>query len=197
VVFCEVAAVLSRDDTLVSAVVRNNSDRIAKDLAPASLNTAAYSNARSRVPLEIFEQTTKSMALKTAEMLAPDEFWGGMIPFAIDGTTLTADDTSANQNAFPQHGQQKEGVGFPIIRMVLLQCLTTGMVHDLAFGPCKGKETGEMALARAIVEGIPSNSILLGDCYFPSYFFLATMMSMGIHGLFPKHFARDVDFGSV
>jgi Transposase DDE domain len=41
---------------------------------------------------------------------------------------------------------------------------------------------------------IPDNSLLLGDRYFPSFFFLADLRRRGIHGVFPAHAARNVDF---
>lgn len=194
VVFAMVAGVISRDDTLASAVIRNNQDRLQQGLEPASVNTAAFAKARARLAPELLIESTRKVARDAAEQVPPEAFWCGFIPFAIDGSTLTADDTKANQKAFPQHGNQAPGIGFPLIRVVLLQCLSTGMVCDFAYGPSKGKETGEMALAREVLVSLPDKAILLGDCYFPSYFVLDDVMRRGMAGLFPMHYARDVDF---
>ena len=51
------------------------------------------------------------------------------------------------------------GVGFPLIRAVLLQDLSTGMVQNFAYGAFKGKETGEMALARQLLPGLKSGDL--------------------------------------
>jgi|GEM_PF-6326166 len=51
-----------------------------------------------------------------------------------------------------------------------------------------------MALAREVMPSIPENALVLGDRYFPSFFFLAELRRRGIHGIFPGHAARDVDF---
>ena len=59
---------------------------------------------------------------------------------------LTALDTAENQSMFPQQATQAEGVGFPIMRVVTVQSLATGMICDLAIAPYAGKGTGEMAI---------------------------------------------------
>jgi hypothetical protein len=40
-----------------------------------------------------------------------------------DGSTVSMPDTPANQEAFPQHGNQKPGCGLPIARIVVLLSL--------------------------------------------------------------------------
>jgi hypothetical protein len=194
VVFCELAAILSGEDTLSSAVIRNNQDRIEQGLPPASTSTASYSDARKRLPPQIFSETSHALVVHTLNRVGAHPLWGSLKPKAIDGSAITTDDTQKNQKKFPQHGKQKTGVGFPLIRAVLLQDLSTGMVENFAYGAFKGKETGEMALARQLLPGLKSGDMLLGDCYFPSYFLLADLLKKGVEGVFPMHFARQVDF---
>lgn len=59
VVLMMMNSVLSGQDSLMEAVIKNNADRIMQNLDPASANTAAYSNARSRVEAEIFVEAGK------------------------------------------------------------------------------------------------------------------------------------------
>ena len=47
---------LSPDKSLVDAIARVNTDRIAAGLKPASLNSAAFSDARKRLPEELPRQ---------------------------------------------------------------------------------------------------------------------------------------------
>jgi hypothetical protein len=49
-----------------------------------------------------------------------------------DGTTASMPDTPENQAEYPQHVAQKPGLGFPIVRLVLLTSLATAMVGDVA-----------------------------------------------------------------
>ena len=194
VVFSLVTGVLGCDTTLNGAVIRNNADRILQGLDVVSANTGPFSDARKRLAPEILIQASKQIAADMNTNVPADPFWEGFTPYAIDGTTLTTDDTQANQIAFPQHGNQAEGSGFPLLRLVLLQCLLTGCVIDLAYGKFQGKETGEMALTRQILASLTENTLLLGDRYFPSYFLMAELIQLGLHGLFQSHAARNVDF---
>jgi hypothetical protein len=194
VVFAMIAAVNSRDDTLRAAVVRNNVDRTQRGDEPASTGTAAFSEARSKLNPQVLIGATKDVAARVGAKVPGGDLWKGMAPYVIDGTTLTASDTAENQRSFPQPTTQADGVGFPIMRVVVVQSLATGMICDLATAPYAGKGTGEMALAREVMPSIPENALLLGDRYFPSFFFLSDLRQRGIHGIFPMHAGRNVDF---
>jgi hypothetical protein len=52
----------------------------------------------------------------------------------VDGTTVNAPDTPANQKAFPQSRSLKAGLGFLLIRVVVLLTLATATLVDAAFG---------------------------------------------------------------
>jgi Transposase DDE domain len=103
-------------------------------------------------------------------------------------------DTAANQAAYPQPNTQAEGLGFPIARVVALIACATGVVLDIAVGPYSGKGTGVHALFRELMGHLHPGDILLGDCYYPSYFVMACLMAMGVDGLFPMHAGRGYDF---
>ena len=61
-------------------------------------------------------------------------------------------------------------------------------------GPYKGKETGETALFRTLLDGLERGEIVLGDRYFASYFMLAELLRRGVDGLFRMHQRRKFDF---
>ena len=103
-------------------------------------------------------------------------------------------DTPENQQAFPQANTQKPGLGFPVARLVAIISLATGVVRDLALGPYKGKETGETALLRALLDGLEAGEIVLGDRCFASYFMIAALKERGVDCLFRMHQRRKFDF---
>jgi hypothetical protein len=74
-----------------------------------------------------------------------------------DGTTVSMPDTPANQAAYPQQGAQQPGVGFPIVRLVTLLSLASGMLRDVALGPYAGKEGHETALSPITSSSAPTN----------------------------------------
>jgi putative transposase len=72
--------------------------------------------------------------------------------------------------------------------------LASGMLADMAMGPYAGKETGETALLRQLLDGVKSGDILLADRYYCSYFMIALLMELGIDFVTRVHQRRMVDF---
>ena len=110
------------------------------------------------------------------------------------GSTASMPDTPRNQKAFPQSTSQGIGLGFPLVRFVVIISLAVGVIRDLALGPYKGKETGETALFRTLLNSLAAGEILLGDRYFSSFFMLAELRQREIDGLFRMHQRRKFDF---
>ena len=61
-------------------------------------------------------------------------------------------------------------------------------------GPYSGKKTGEHALLRQLIPIFKKGDVVLGDCYYPSFFLMATLISMGVDMVFPIHASRTCDF---
>lgn len=112
----------------------------------------------------------------------------------FDGTTVKMADTKANQTAYPQHGNQKKGCGFPMLRLLAVMTLSMGTVVDYAVGAYKGKGTGEQSLLREIFSCIEKDDITLGDRYFPSFFLIADLKNIGADGIFRGQSQRHYDF---
>jgi hypothetical protein len=64
----------------------------------------------------------------------------------------------------------------------------------VAIGPYKGKETGEHALLRQILDSISAGDIVLGDRYYCSYFLIAMLQRLGADSVFQIHARRKSDF---
>ena len=111
-----------------------------------------------------------------------------------DGATVTMADTPENQAESPQLSSQAEGCGFPIVRMVLLFTLSTGVVLEMAMGRYKGKLTHEVSLFREIDEIIEETDVFLADRAYASWFEMARMMKRGAHVVIRKHQLRKSDF---
>jgi hypothetical protein len=106
-------------------------------------------------------------------------------------------DTAENQAEYPQHVAQKPGLGFPIVRLVVLLSLATAMVRDMALGPYAGKETGEPALFRELLEGVDPRTIFLADRYYCSYFLIALALLGRRDFVVRLHQCRKTDFGQT
>jgi putative transposase len=161
---------------------------------PCSGNTGAYCRARAKVPEVVIRRLTLQMA-RGCEKAAPSSWlWHGRHVKLVDGTTASMPDTEANQAEYPQHSAQEEGVGFPIVRMVALFSLATGMLCDMAMGPYQGKETGEPALFRELFGRLEIDDIVLGDRCYCSYFTIALLKELGVDFVVRLHQARTADF---
>jgi hypothetical protein len=112
----------------------------------------------------------------------------------IDGSTVSMPDTDANQAAYPQQKAQKDGLGFPIARLVGVLSLSTGAIIDLSLGPYQGKRTGEHALLRQLLGCFRAGDVALADAYYCSYFLIAIFRAMGVDIVCRLHGARYSDF---
>jgi hypothetical protein len=188
--------VLFKDEqrSCVAAVARVVVLLVALARRPCGGNTGAYCRARAKLSEKVIRRLTVDLADGCEEQLDEKWLWHGRHVYLVDGTTVSMPDTPQNQKAYPQHGQQQKGLGFPIARMVVLISLASGMLADMAMGPYAGKETGETALLRQLLDGFEPGDILLADRYYCSYFMIALLMELGIDFVSRVHQLRTVGF---
>jgi putative transposase len=161
---------------------------------PCSDNTGAYCRARARLPLALIQRLTYHLA-EAAETRVPEAWlWKGRHVHLVDGATVSTPDTAPLQAAYPQPPAQKPGLGFPLIRKVVLMSLATAMLGGMALGPYAGKESGETALFRQLLERLKSGDVVLADRYFCSYFMVALLRGLGVDAVMRLHQCRDTDF---
>jgi len=188
------AQAIGADQSCQASVCQLITHLISKSAKLVSPNTAAYCKARARLPESVLIGLTQESGEQLEGQAKPEWLWRGKHVKLVDGSTLSMPDTPENQEAYPQPKTQKEGVGFPIIRVVCIVSLATGAVLDLAVAPYSGKETGEHALLRRIIHRFQPGDVALGDCYYASFFLIATLKQMGVDAVFPIHSARNTDF---
>lgn len=161
---------------------------------PCAPETNSYCEARQRLPLGVVVRLVRQTA-REIEGRAPEAWlWKGRRVALVDGTTASMPDSEENQKAFPQSKAQGIGLGFPLVRMVAIISLATGVVRDLAHGPYQGKETGETALFRTLWKGLEPGEVVLGDRCFASFFGIAGLSQRGVDVLFRMHQRRKFDF---
>ena len=156
-------------------------------------NTGAYCRARAKLPLVVIERLALQVADGCEARVPKRWLWKGRHVHLVDGTTLSMPDTAENQTAFPQPPCQKEGLGFPIVRLVVLLSLATAMVTGMAMGPYEGKETGETALLRQLFGRLKPDDIVLGDRYYCSYFMIALLQALKVDFVVRLHQCRHTD----
>jgi hypothetical protein len=104
--------------------------------------TGSSCDARQRLPLEVVTRLVRRTAQEIESHAADEWLWKGRPVALVDGTTASMPNTPENQRAFPQSAAQGVGLGFPLVRMVAVISLATGVVRDLALGPVHGEGDG-------------------------------------------------------
>lgn len=177
----------------LAAVARIGVMLIAFGRPSCARNSGPYCRARCRLPVAVFEQLTQEVAARCEAQAAEEWLWKGRHVKLIDGTTLTMPDTEENQEAFPQQSCQKEGLGFPITRLVVVMSLATAMVSGMSMGPYQGKETGETARLRELLDRFEAGDVALADKLYCSFFMIAMLLQEKVDLVTLLHQARDAD----
>lgn len=183
-----ITQVLDPDKSCKKALTGFIGIRMGNGQKPCSANTGPYCKARQKIP----ESTIKKLvdvSGKEAKHRTPLSWkWKGRDVNVVDGTTLLAPDTLTNVAAYPKHKNHAEGVGLPIMRLLVIFSLATGVVLEYAMDTLRGEGTGEPSLLKRVMNNVmTTGDILLGDCGFHSFFLLIDLMEMGCDGLFQAH----------
>jgi hypothetical protein len=186
--------VLSSDQSCRAAVARLLAFLCVAEKEPGSAKTDPYCKARERLPEKLLADLARESGAALPREVAAPKLLGGRPIKIADGTTLSMPDTPANQKAYPQQRGQKPGLGFPILRLVGLLSLSCGAVLDVALGPYRGKQTGETALLRQVLDSLRTGDILLADAIFSNYWTIALLRERGVDYLGRLEGLRRVDF---
>lgn len=153
--------------------------------------TAGYCTARARLPLDTLQRLRHAVAAHAEKALPLAELsWHGLHPKVIDGTTVRLPDTPKNQRAYPQSRSQKPGCGFPLMRLVGLFSLASGVLLDDAKG---NKHQHELALLQRLCHQFQPSDLAVADRGFCSYGLIALLARRGVASLFRLHAARSAD----
>jgi putative transposase len=157
-------------------------------------DTGDYCRARAKLNLSSLRTLAVQAAQPLEQDAPPDWLWRGLHAKLVDGFTFTMPDTPDNQREFPQQKNQRPGAGFPIARACTVLSLATAAIHHLNIGPYQGKQTGENALLRGILDGLQPGDVAVFDRYFCSFMMLALLRQRGIHFCARLHHRRASDF---
>jgi hypothetical protein len=188
------AQVLSAGKSCVAAVARVMVLRLALQLPPCSAHTGGYCKARAKLSEDFLRGLTYQLGEAVEDQAPPAWRWHGRRVLLVDGCEVTAADTKANQKAYPQPSSQKPGLGFPLIRLVVLLTFATAVLVGAACGPHQGKETGETALFRQLLDRLRRGDVVVADRYYCSYWMVVLLAQRGVDAVFRLHQRRAYDF---
>lgn len=162
--------------------------------AAPSGDTGDYCRARAKLDLDALGDLVRQSARQLDAQARDEWLWHGRHAKLVDGFTFTLPDTIDNQQAFPQPKTQEPGVGLPIARACAVLSLSTAALCDLAIGPYQGKQTGETALLRTLLDGFEAGEVVVYDRYYCSYMMMADLIARGVDVCARLHQNRPEDF---
>jgi len=161
-------------------------------IAGSSFTGQAYCQARARLPLlvcqDLFSHVCQAVLPQTQDA---GHRWRGRRTFLIDGSTFSMPDTPALRKAFGAPSGQKPGCGFPVAHLLVLFNAQTGLLLDAWASRYRTSDVRNTPEAHLHLD---DGDILLGDDSFSGYGHLASVVRAKLHGLFPVHHLRIVDF---
>lgn len=150
----------------------------------ASPNTAAYCKARQRLPIEGMERVHRQVARKVQGAANTKSLWRGRRVKVVDGSSVSMPDTAENQDKYPQPKGQSKGCGFPVMRIVALFSLGTGVLLELAKDQLK---VHERTLFRRLWDRFERGDIVLGDRGFCGFADFVELTARGVDSVMRKH----------
>jgi len=158
-----------------------------RDLAPRS---GALAKARDRLPLAVVEAAGEEVARRAAALAPPLELLDGRPVYLLDGVYLRLLATRSNEACFPQSRSQAPEVGWPLLHAAVLCDLRTGC---LVAGVVGNLHAHDSTLARPLWDWLPRGSVVVADCAFASFAFLAYLQARGVDVVVRQHQRRHND----
>lgn len=161
-------------------------------LGGASFTAQAYCDARARVPLSVYQTLLHEVYQRVVpHTLRREHLWHGHRTFHIDGSTFSMPDTPELRKVFGVPSGPRPGCAFPVAHLLVLFSAATGLLIDIWASPLR---TGDLAETPEAHLHLDEGDILIGDDSYSGYPHLALLQKQGLHGLFPVHHLRIVDF---
>lgn len=139
-------------------------------------DTGGYCQARARLPQPVLEKALAASAATAAQRAPALSLLQGRVLKVVDGSSLRLADTPAHQKRFPQPSSQKPGCGFPVLKLVVLFCLTSGALLARATGTLRESEA---RLLHRLLATLQRGDIVLGDRGFGNFVILALLGGVG------------------
>jgi hypothetical protein len=158
--------------TLASSVAQLAEGRFDPLLSPCKrvrekkigLSTGGYCQARQHLPKLLVIRTMDELLERLRQRLLESQPKLPQRTYLLDGSSLQLEHEPELVHAYPpasnQHGQSH----WPVVRMVVLHDLETGLAERPYWGPLNGrKAVSEQALAKQAIAHVPAGAVMVGD----------------------------------
>jgi hypothetical protein len=149
--------VQGRFDPLLSQCKRVQQKKIA-------LSTGGYCQARQHLPKLLVSRSMDELIERLRSRLLES---GSALPqrvYLLDGSSLQLEHEPELVKAYPPGSNQHGKAHWPLMRVVVLHDLETGLAEHPYWGPMNGRHAvSEQALAERATQHAPAGSVIVGD----------------------------------
>lgn len=129
-----------------------------------SLATGGYCQARQNLPKELLERSVEEILQRLRHHL--NERLNGFDKpvYVLDGSSLQLQHSPELKEAYPPTRNQHGESHWPMLRIVVLQEVETGMAEQPCWGPMYGAgAVSEQHLAERALDPLPPGAVIIGD----------------------------------
>jgi Transposase DDE domain len=160
-------------------------------LSDCRVADSSYCQARARLPVAGVAAVVTQLCGQGGQCVQDAARWLGRRVLMADATTAATPDLPALQKLWPQPSAQKPGCGSPIIKLLGLLDLATGMILHLTLMSLQVHEFSQLAGMHA---ALAAGDVLLGDRAFCSFAHLAMLAGASVDAVFRVHQRQIIDF---
>jgi hypothetical protein len=159
-------------------------------LAAQRLTASAFCQARTRLPLVVWQQLLRRTAAVCEQTTHAEGRWRGHRTFLVDGSSFSMPETPELQASFGQPSGQRPGCGCPVAHLLALFHAGTGFLLETLVAPWHTHDMAEVATLHA---ALCPGDVLGGARAFCACVHLALLRQQGLHAVFRVHQKQRVD----
>lgn len=128
-----------------------------------SARTGGYCQARHKLPALLCRQVSREITERLRNMLSPEDA-GAPRVYVLDGSSVELEHSKELMRNYPPSKNQFTVSHWPVLRIVVLHEMATGLAEEPQWGPMYGdKAVSEQELAAQALDRLPAQAMLVGD----------------------------------
>lgn len=132
-----------------------------RKIAPS---TGGYCQARQNLPRILMERSVEEIIQRLRNHLGERMPLVQRPVYVVDGSSLQLEAAAELKPAYPPARNPRRPSHWPILRLVVLHDVETGLAHQPCWGPMYGSEAvSEQVLAERALQALPPGAVLIAD----------------------------------
>lgn len=149
--------VQGRFDSLLSQCKRTREKKIA-------LGTGGYCQARQNLPKLLVSRSVDELIERLRQRMGEPIAEGQPRVYVLDGSSVQLEYGAELVKTYPQAQNRRGKSHRPVVRIVVLHDVDTGLAERPYWGPMYGPQAiSEQALAKQATKHVPTGSVIIGD----------------------------------